>query len=41
MALPFNRWSTDVTGALTWLNRNTGLDLSGVLGVIFTERTGN
>lgn len=33
--LSFNRWSGDLIGAVTWLNPQTGLDLSGTMGVTF------
>ncbi|WP_188263021.1 SphA family protein [Azospirillum tabaci] len=33
--ISFNRWATDVSGAVTWLDTDRGLDLSGVIGVTF------
>ncbi|MBP2312639.1 SphA family protein [Azospirillum soli] len=33
--ISFNRWATDVTGAVTWLDTERGLDLSGAIGVTF------
>lgn len=44
----FNRWSLDAVGSLTWLNPETGLDVSGTVGMTFNGensktkyRTGN
>ena len=33
--LAFHRWATDLSGALTWFDPETGIDLSGVAGVTF------
>ncbi|SIR54406.1 Uncharacterized conserved protein [Bosea sp. TND4EK4] len=33
--LAFHRWATDLSGALTWFDPETGVDLSGVAGVTF------
>lgn len=33
--LAFHRWASDVSGALTWFDPETGIDLSGVAGVTF------
>lgn len=33
--ISFNRWSGDISTAVTWLNPETGLDISGTLGVTF------
>lgn len=35
--ISFNRWSLDVIGALTWLNPETGVDLSGTLGMTLND----
>jgi hypothetical protein len=34
----FNRWSLDVYGAGTWLDPDTGLELSAAMGVVFNGR---
>ena len=31
----FHRWGADVSGAMTWLNPDTGLDISGAVGFTF------
>lgn len=31
----FNHWAFDITGAVTWLDMTTGLELSGAVGVTF------
>ncbi|MGO4171158.1 SphA family protein [Bosea sp. TAF32] len=33
--LAFHRWATDLSGALTWFDPETGIDLSGIAGVTF------
>lgn len=33
--LAFHRWATDLSGALTWFDPETGIDLSSVAGVTF------
>lgn len=33
--LAFHRWASDVSGALTWFDPETGIDLSGVAGLTF------
>jgi len=33
--LAFHRWATDVSGALTWFDPETGVDLSAIAGVTF------
>ncbi|NTG36934.1 transporter [Agrobacterium rhizogenes] len=33
--IAFHHWGADVYGAATWLDPNTGLDLSGVVGMTF------
>jgi hypothetical protein len=33
--ISLNRWATDLTSAATWLDKETGIELSGALGVTF------
>ncbi len=33
--IALNRWAVDITGAATWLNPETGIELSGAAGVTF------
>jgi len=35
--ISFNRWSTDVCAAATWLDPTLGLDISGAVGVTFND----
>jgi hypothetical protein len=36
--MAFNRWAADVYGAVTWLDPQTGLDISGATGLMFNGR---